>query len=99
MRYNINFPALTFWLLDSGNSMLHGKEVLQDLVHNHREEYDQLTSQERKDLVREFEEYKATKTKALRVSTKAKINDVTQTLTAVENEVQFILGLRSVWGV
>jgi hypothetical protein len=39
------------------------------------------------DLVCVFEDYKATKTQAFRISTKARINDVTQTLAAVENEV------------
>jgi hypothetical protein len=39
------------------------------------------------DLVCTFEEYKATKAQAFRISTKARINDITQTLSAVENEV------------
>jgi hypothetical protein len=60
---------------------------LQHLVRNHRDEYDQLTAQEHKDIVGEFEECKASKSKSFRVSSKARINDVTQTLAAIENEV------------
>jgi hypothetical protein len=67
--------------------MLRGKEVLQALVHNNRDEYDQLTAQELKEVICEFEECKATKSKAFRVSAKARINDVTRTLADVENEV------------
>jgi hypothetical protein len=82
------------WLADQDAPTLHGKEVLQDLVHNHQDEYNKLTSQEQKDLICEFEEYKAMKVKGFGVSTKARINDVTQTLSAVENKV-FIFILRS----
>jgi hypothetical protein len=77
------------WLIDcDGTSQaLNGKEVLQDLVRNHREEYNGLMDNERMHLVHAFEDYKATKAQAFRISTKARINDVTQTLSAVENEV------------
>jgi polyhydroxyalkanoate synthesis regulator phasin len=69
--------------------MSTGKEVLQDLVHNHQDKYDQLMAQEHKDIICEFEECKALKSKSFRVSSKARINDVTQTLTAIKNEVFF----------
>ncbi|KIL54246.1 hypothetical protein M378DRAFT_92922 [Amanita muscaria Koide BX008] len=64
-----------------------GKDVLQDLVHSHREEYGRISSPERKSLVADFEEYKATKTKAFRVSAKSRVNDIAQTLTAVRDEL------------
>jgi hypothetical protein len=58
-------PVLTFSILDGETSMLHGKEVLQSLMHDHRDEYDKLTKQECKDLVSEFEGVKATQAKGL----------------------------------
>jgi hypothetical protein len=73
-------------LLDPDISSLSGKVVLQGLVSS-QEEYNLLSKQEWKELVCEFEEYKATQTKALCVSTKSRINDATHTLAAIENEV------------
>ena len=70
-------------------SSLSGKAVLQGLVRSTQEEYNALSTQEHKTLVREFEEHKAMQTKALRVSTKARINDATHTLSAIENEVPY----------
>jgi hypothetical protein len=64
-----------------------GKDVLQDLVRNNQDEYNNLSKQERINLVEEFEKQKATQTKAFRVSTKSRINDATHTLVAVESEV------------
>ena len=81
-------------LVDCGTSTTHGKDVLQDLVHNHHDEYKLLTTQEQKVLIQEFEEFKATKAKGFRVSTKARVNDVTHTLGAVENEVAFLFPLQ-----
>jgi len=80
-----------FILIDCGMPTAHGKGVLQGLVYNHHDKYDQLTAQEWKDLIQEFEEVKATKAKAFQLSTKARVNDVTHTLGAVENEVLFLL--------
>jgi len=74
---------------DTSTTPSHGKDILQDLVHNHRDEYKLLTTQEQNVLIQEFEEFKATKAKGFRVSTKARVNDVTHTLGAVENEVAF----------
>ncbi|KAF8228369.1 hypothetical protein L208DRAFT_1291848, partial [Tricholoma matsutake] len=65
---------------------LTGKEVLKGLVHGAQEEYNELSMKDHKELVHEFEEYKATQTKAFHVSTKAQINDTTHILAAVENE-------------
>jgi hypothetical protein len=74
-------------LLDPNLSSLSGKAVLQGLVCSTQEEYNKLSKKERKELVCEFEEYKATQTKALRISTKSRINDATHTLAVIENEV------------
>lgn len=89
-------PCTDFaWILvDCGTSTTHGKDVLQDLVHNHHDEYKLLTAQEQKVLIQEFEEFKATKAKGFRVSTRARVNDVTHTLGAVENEVAFLFPLQ-----
>jgi|HubBroStandDraft_3_1064219.scaffolds.fasta_scaffold75692_2 polyhydroxyalkanoate synthesis regulator phasin len=72
-------------------SNLQGKEVLQDLVRHHRNEYDQLTRQQQAELVHEFEEHKSTKATALRISSKARVTDVNHTLRAVEQEVCTLL--------
>jgi polyhydroxyalkanoate synthesis regulator phasin len=74
-------------LLDPNISSLSGKAVLQGLVRSSQEEYNELSKQELKELVREFEDYKAMQMKALHVSTKSKINAATHTLAAIENEV------------
>lgn len=43
---------------------------------------------EREVLIQEFEEQKATAAKSFRLSNKSRINDTTQTLSAIENEVR-----------
>ncbi|KAF8240164.1 hypothetical protein L208DRAFT_1234855 [Tricholoma matsutake] len=78
--------SFTNILLDPEVSSLCGKEVLQGLVQSHQEEYSDLSIQEHKELVHKFEEQKATVMKAFCVSTKLRINDVTQTLSTIENE-------------
>ena len=69
-------------------SSLRGKEVLPALVRNHQEEYAEMSVRERKALVHEFEEQKATIAKSFHSSAKSRINDTTQTLGAIENEVR-----------
>ncbi|KAG1893993.1 uncharacterized protein F5891DRAFT_1131068 [Suillus fuscotomentosus] len=73
---------------DKGNGTA-GKAVLQDLVgdENHAE-YRNLTDDEKAQLLQEYCEHKETKTTGIRISTKSKVNDVTQTLKAVENELK-----------
>lgn len=66
-----------------------GKDVLQDLLHNYTDEYRELSQDEKDCLVEEYEENKLLKSKGIRISTKYKINDVTLTLKAIENEVLF----------
>ena len=85
-------PHADFVWIDCGTSTApsRGKDVLQDLVHNYRDEYKRLTTQERNVLIQEFEAFKATKAKGFRISAKARVNDVTHTLSAVENEVAFL---------
>lgn len=65
-----------------------GKAVLQELVKDkeNRAEYRQLTEDEKTSLLAEYAEHKETKSSGIRISVKAKVNDVTQTLKAVENE-------------
>lgn len=46
-----------------------------------------LTEEERAELKTQFEDYKATKAKAFRVSIKSRINDTTHTVQAIESEV------------
>ncbi|KAG2100408.1 uncharacterized protein F5147DRAFT_747135 [Suillus discolor] len=64
-----------------------GKGVLQDLLHNYSDEYCELSQDEKDRLVEEYEENKLLKSTGIRISTKSKINDVTQTLKAIENEL------------
>lgn len=66
---------------------LSGKAILQDLVQENRAEYHELDDDTKASILKEYEEFKATKTTGTRISTKSKVNDVTQTLKAVENEV------------
>ncbi|KIK35796.1 hypothetical protein CY34DRAFT_26524 [Suillus luteus UH-Slu-Lm8-n1] len=64
-----------------------GKDVLQDLLHNYTDEYRELSQGEKDRLVEEYEEHKLHKSKGIRISMKSKINDVTLTLKAIENEL------------
>lgn len=63
-----------------------GKDVLQELVKSHRAEYQELTDDEKAEILLEYSEHKETQATGIRISTKSKVNDVTQTLKAVENE-------------
>ncbi|KAG2135613.1 hypothetical protein BD769DRAFT_1385497 [Suillus cothurnatus] len=71
------------------NCNSHRKEALQSLVHDHKEEYHTLTQEEQQELLQEFADQKETKVSGLHVSMKLKINDITQTLKAVENKFKF----------
>ena len=64
------------------------KEFLQSLVRAHKEEYDNLTLDQKDKIVQEFDEHKATKTCGLRISTKSRVNNVTHTLKAIQTEVR-----------
>ncbi|KAG6855514.1 hypothetical protein H0H87_001791 [Tephrocybe sp. NHM501043] len=69
------------------SSKASGREVLQRLVKDNHDKYNALTPEESKCLFQEFEAFKATKAKGLRISMKSKIHDVTHTLAPIENEL------------
>jgi hypothetical protein len=71
----------------------HGKAVLQTLVREHKSEYLTLSNEEQVELLTKFTEWKETKKTGVHVTVKSKINDITQTLKAVENEVCSLLHL------
>lgn len=64
-----------------------GKDVLQELVKGYCEEYQDLTEEEKTELLLKFSEHKETRTSGIWISTKLKIIDITQTLKAVESKV------------
>jgi hypothetical protein len=64
-----------------------GKDVLQEIVKDHREEYQDLTEEEKTQILLEYGEYKEMKTTGVRISTKSKIIDITSTLKADKSEV------------
>ncbi|KAG1723941.1 hypothetical protein EDB19DRAFT_1834401 [Suillus lakei] len=66
---------------------LSGKAILQDLVQENCTEYHELDDDTKVSILKEYEEFKAMKTTSTRISTKSKVNNVTQTLKAVENEL------------
>jgi hypothetical protein len=67
--------------------------VLQTLVREHKSEYLTLSNEEQVELLAEFTEWKEMKKTGVRVTAKSKINDIMQTLKAVENEVYSLLNL------
>ncbi|KIJ58419.1 hypothetical protein HYDPIDRAFT_75130, partial [Hydnomerulius pinastri MD-312] len=69
---------------DGGNL---GKGALLSLVQESREEYHGLSDEERTNLLNEYMDHRGMKTFGLRATAKLKVNDVTQTLKAVENEL------------
>ncbi|KAG1726760.1 hypothetical protein EDB19DRAFT_1914495 [Suillus lakei] len=64
-----------------------GRGALKSLVHNHRDEYLGLSRDDQDNILAEYAEWKKTKVTGLCVLMKSKINDITQTLKAVENEL------------
>ncbi|KAG0705574.1 hypothetical protein DFH29DRAFT_799878 [Suillus ampliporus] len=65
-----------------------GRGVLQQLVREHKEEYHALSKDEQEDLLKEYAEWTSMKATGMRTSTKSKVNNITQTLKAVKNELQ-----------
>ncbi|KAG2741522.1 hypothetical protein P692DRAFT_201684315, partial [Suillus brevipes Sb2] len=49
--------------------------------------YHALSKDEQEDLLKEYAEWTSMKATGMRTSTKSKVNNITQTLKAVENEV------------
>ena len=68
-----------------------GGKTLQDLVKEYREEYRTLSTEEKERLVEELYKFKVLKAVGVRTTAKSKINDVTNTLKAVETEACFLL--------
>ncbi|KAI5994435.1 hypothetical protein EDD15DRAFT_2165994 [Pisolithus albus] len=64
-----------------------GKNTLLDLVRESRTEYHELSAEDKNRLIEEFSEFREAKAIGVRVTTKSKINDITHTLKAVENEL------------
>ena len=75
--------------LDVIGSGMVGKEVLPDLVKRKKEQYAELTKEEKDKLIEELEKVKATQTKGYHPSARSRVNDVTKTLHVLENEVFF----------
>ncbi|KAG1719914.1 hypothetical protein EDB19DRAFT_1836334 [Suillus lakei] len=73
-----------------------GKDVLEGIMKDYKDEYYSLTDKEKSSLITEYKERKVMKTTGHHISTKSKINDVTWSLKAVENELN---NLRSRTGV
>ncbi|KAF8327672.1 hypothetical protein F5887DRAFT_827391, partial [Amanita rubescens] len=73
-----------------------GKEVLPDLIKRKREQYAELTKEEREALIEQLEMAKATQAKGFQPSARSRVNDVTKTLRVLENE---IANLRSRTGI
>ncbi|KAI9574343.1 hypothetical protein HD554DRAFT_2229605 [Boletus coccyginus] len=69
---------------DGENSMC---DILPDLVKSNRVEYHTLSVDDKENLVKEYSEFKANKAVGQRITARAKINDVTNTLKAIEDEL------------
>ncbi|KAG1752342.1 uncharacterized protein EDB91DRAFT_1243121 [Suillus paluster] len=65
-----------------------GRGALQQLVCEHKEEYYALSMDEQEDLLKEYAKWTLMKATGMCTSTKSKVNNITQTLKAVENELQ-----------
>jgi hypothetical protein len=64
-----------------------GREALRDLATNYRQEYELLNDEEKQVIIRELDDRKATEAKSERANNKAKVKDITHTISAVEKEV------------
>ncbi|KAI5987053.1 hypothetical protein EDD15DRAFT_2145848, partial [Pisolithus albus] len=65
----------------------NGKTILPGLVQEYRHEYQALSAEDKDTLVKEFEEHKHTKMTGYRVRARSRVNDITQTLSRIENEL------------
>ncbi|KAG2336946.1 hypothetical protein BDR05DRAFT_978648 [Suillus weaverae] len=65
-----------------------GKVLLSELINEHRVEYHTLSNDKKDSILKEYEEHKATKTNGVRISMKSKVNNITQTLKVIENEMR-----------
>jgi hypothetical protein len=64
-----------------------GKDILPDLVQNTKQEYNELMPEEKEELIVEFGKVKVMKAKGFRSSVRSHINNVTQMMVVLENEV------------
>lgn len=64
-------------------------------MQNSKEEYAKLTKEEKEELVHELEKVKATKAKGYYSSARSRVNDVTQMVAVLENEVSSYVRLCS----
>ncbi|KIM58466.1 hypothetical protein SCLCIDRAFT_28011 [Scleroderma citrinum Foug A] len=69
-------------------AMASSRNVLPELVQENRANYHGLSVEEKECLVEEFSQFRELKAVGIRLTSKSKINDVTHTLNAVENEEQ-----------
>jgi len=74
-------------MISNNSDEATGKQFLPSIVRIYKQEYDRLTPEQAAELLREFDEDKVKKEHGFRVSTKSRVNDVTHTLKAIENEV------------
>ncbi|KAG6372114.1 hypothetical protein JVT61DRAFT_8828 [Boletus reticuloceps] len=63
------------------------RNVLPDLVTNHKLEYSKLSADEKQRLVEEFSDFRLNKTTGTRVTMRSKVNDVTHTIKSIELEL------------
>lgn len=70
---------------------MQGKLILPYLVAEHKEAYGNLTSEEREEIVRLYEESKATLATGKRISLTSRVNDISSTLALIENKVTISL--------
>lgn len=64
-----------------------GGDLLSGFVDELRELYHKLSADEKAELIKEFDQHKLAKQTGYHVSARSKVNDITQTLKRVENEV------------
>ncbi|KAG1867720.1 hypothetical protein F4604DRAFT_1584954 [Suillus subluteus] len=64
-----------------------GRGALKSLVQEHQDEYLRLSIDEQDNILAEYADWKKTKVTGLRVSMKSKVNNISQTLKAVQNEL------------
>ncbi|KIK13830.1 hypothetical protein PISMIDRAFT_118101 [Pisolithus microcarpus 441] len=67
-----------------------GRSALSALVQQASEEYRSLSMEDKAALIEEYMHHKEHKTFGLRATAKSKVNNITGTLKAIENEVYFV---------
>jgi hypothetical protein len=87
-RLTVRFiPFVLYPILNFLNPGAQGKKILQALISERKHEYEKMSPEQRGEIVKMFEESKATVTKAKRVKVSSRVNDVTSTLLDLEREV------------